>query len=179
MFPRHNELHCLPEILGLVTLAVRHAKRRAVRDFGPCPSLTGAFRPGVLSFVKPRVRSLWAATRTCLRGFALNLECSMQRLLCIDANYFMSCTSVANFPEKRCKVERPWPHVQSTNSQVFDFHIWSSLSFLMQWRQTRQDSFQRIARPNSSWFSILLCFSPESSCVLFNITSEHLVELKL
>ena len=108
MLPRLNELRRLPQILGLVTLAVRHATRQAVRGFGR--GLQGstkgansvidvAFRSGVL--VRDASCSLPVGRHVCLylRGLALNFECSMQRLLCIDANFFMSCTSVANFPE--------------------------------------------------------------------------------
>ena len=43
---------------------------------------------------------------------------------------------------------------QSTSSEVFDFHIWFSPGFVMQWRQARQDSLRYIARPNSSSASI-------------------------
>ena len=45
---------------------------------------------------------------------------------------------------------------QSTSSEVFDFRIWFSPGFLMQWKQARQDSLRCIARPNSSSASILL-----------------------
>ena len=45
---------------------------------------------------------------------------------------------------------------QSTSSEVCDFHVWFSRAFVMQYRQTRQDSFRCIARPNSSSASILL-----------------------
>ena len=33
------------------------------------------------------------------RGFALDFECALQRLLCIHAEFVMSCTAVANLPE--------------------------------------------------------------------------------
>ena len=63
---------------------------------------------------------------------------------------------------------------QSTSSEVFDFHIWFSPDFLMQSRQARQDSIRCIARPNfiiGFDFAVTLP-SPESVCVLFDITSE-------
>ena len=40
-----------------------------------------------------------------LRGLALHFECSMQRLLCTDANFSMSCRSVANFLESVAKFD--------------------------------------------------------------------------
>ena len=66
MLPHLTELRRLPQVLGLLTLAVQNAKRQAVRGFGR--GLQGftqgansvidvAFGPGVL------VRgALWAAT---------------------------------------------------------------------------------------------------------------------
>ena len=53
-----------------------------------------AFRSGVL--VRDASCSLPVGR---LRGLALYFECSLQHFLCIDANFFMSCTSVANFPD--------------------------------------------------------------------------------
>ena len=107
MLPRLNELRRLPQILG-------HAACQGVRGFG-C-GLQGstqransvidvAFRSGVL--VRDASCSLPVGRHAFLylRGLALNFECSMQRLLCIDAYYFMSCTSVANFPEGVAKFD--------------------------------------------------------------------------
>ena len=72
---------------------------------------------------------------------------------------------------------------QSTCSEEIDFRVWFSPGFLMQWKVARQQSFRCIARLNSSWASILLWHVLhlnlfESFCVLFDITSEQVVELK-
>ena len=124
MLPRLSELRRLPQILDLVTLAVRHATSQAVRGFGrglqgstqgASSVIDTAFRSGVL--VRDASCSLPVGRHAflCLRGLALNFECSMQRLLCIDANYFMSCTSVANFSEGVAKFNA---RVQPTSLKI-------------------------------------------------------------
>ena len=108
MLPRLSELRHLPQVLGLVALAVRQATRQAVRGSGRglkgSPQRANAFDdvtfgPGVL--VRDTSCSLLVGRHIFLylRGLALYFECSLQRLLCNDAFFFMSCTSVANFPE--------------------------------------------------------------------------------
>ena len=61
-----------------------------------------------------------------------------------------------------------------------DFQIWFSLGFPMESRQARSDPSLGIVIPNWSSALILLWLfsSPTPSCVLFDITSEQLVELK-
>ena len=90
MLPLLNELRRLPQVLGLVALAVRHATRQAVRGSGR--GLQGftqgtnsvidvAFGPGVL--VRDASCSLPVGRHIFLylRGLALYFECSLQRLL--------------------------------------------------------------------------------------------------
>ena len=68
---------------------------------------------------------------------------------------------------------------QLANSEDFDFRVWFSPGFLMQWKQPRQESLRFIARPNSSSASMLLwLFLHLNFCVLFDITTEHSAELK-
>ena len=68
---------------------------------------------------------------------------------------------------------------QCADSEEIDFRVRFSPGFLMQWWQARQDSFRCTARPNSSSPSDFAVFlsSPESFCVLFDITSQHSAEL--
>ena len=69
---------------------------------------------------------------------------------------------------------------QSTISEVVDFQIWFSVSFRMQQKQVYSDSLRCIERPNSWSASILmwLLSLPASFCLLFEITSRQLAELK-
>ena len=74
---------------------------------------------------------------------------------------------------------------QFSDSAEFDFRVWFSPGFLMQWKIARRESFHCIARPNSSLVSTLtsrLCCDSFLHlilfCVLFDITSEHSAELK-
>ena len=69
---------------------------------------------------------------------------------------------------------------QLANSEDFDFHVWSSPGFLMQQKIALMDPFSLL---RTIKFIIGLDFavtlsSLASSCVLFDITSRQLVELK-
>ena len=68
----------------------------------------------------------------------------------------------------------------SMSSEVVDFHIRFSPGFLMQHRQARQESFSlhRETKFIIGFDFAVTLSSPESFCVVFDITKEQLVELK-
>ena len=112
MLPRLNELRRLPQIFDLGTLAIRHAACQGVRGFG-C-GLQGStqranaivdvtFGPDVLICNTSSSLPVCRPAFLYLRCLAHHIKCSMQRLLCFDANNFTSCTSVANIPESVAK----------------------------------------------------------------------------
>ena len=57
---------------------------------------------------------------------------------------------------RRMRVALFFDAAQFASSEVFDFHVWFSQGFLMQWKLARQESFRCIARLNSSSASIML-----------------------
>ena len=108
MLPRLSELRRFPQMVGLVSLAVRHATRQAVRGFGRALQVLTqganaiidvAFRSGVL--VRDASCSLPVGRHAFLylRGLAHNFTCTIQRLPRFDANCFVICTSAANVLE--------------------------------------------------------------------------------
>ena len=114
ILPRLNELRRLLRYLVSllsrsgtphVTLCVALAAAcRALLTQGANSVIDVTFSPGVVVCNTSSSPPVDRHVLLYFRGLPLYFECSLQRLLCIHAWFFMSCTAVANFPEGVAKL---------------------------------------------------------------------------
>ena len=105
--PTFSQLRRLPQVLHLITLTIGDATRCAVRGLAPlleyCSTqgtdavVHRGFRPAVLIGETPGSFTVCRQAFLYFRGLAVDIICSMQRLLCFDTDCFVSRTAVAQW----------------------------------------------------------------------------------